>query len=155
MNVAWTKWLISLVFGVLIARFGYSIFSTAILAQFSGASPDSGNVEAIIVVSLLAQLIIAVVVTIFLSRRADTRQRFGWGCLILGLVVLAGLLATVFVSDVSIFDMMQSGTEVRNDEMTAFIFWLLVLVLPIAVVGLVLTILGWFLISRKGQKKIS
>lgn len=154
MNPVWKKWIISLVFGVIIARFGSSLLVPAILSQFGGAGSDSGNVDAIIVISLLVQLLIIAVVTTFLSRLSDTRQRIGWGCFILGIVVLGGLLATLFVSDISIFDIMQSGNEVRNDEMTAFIFWLMVLVLPFAVGGLVLTILGWFLISRNRQKKI-
>ncbi|WP_273726327.1 hypothetical protein [Brucella gallinifaecis] len=155
MNAAWKKWLISLVFGVVIARFGYGFFSPAVLAQFGGATPVSGNVETIIIVSFLSQLLIIALVTAFLSRLEDNRKRIGWGCFILGLVVLAGLLATIFVSDISIFGIMQSGTETRNDEMTAFIFWLMVLVLPFAIGGLVLTILGWFLISRKSQNKMS
>ncbi|MEJ5080199.1 MULTISPECIES: hypothetical protein [unclassified Ochrobactrum] len=154
MNPVWKKWIISLVFGVIIARAGSTLFVPAILSQFGGAGSDSGNVDAIIIASLLVQLIIIAAVTFFLLRLADTRLRLGWGCLILGLVVLGGLIATVVSSDINIFELMKSNASGRNDEMTAFIFWLMVLVLPFAIGGLVLTVMGWFLISRNGQKKI-
>ncbi|MCK4205095.1 hypothetical protein J3U99_09985 [Brucella pituitosa] len=160
MNSVWTKWLISIVFGVLLARFGFGLLAPLAMAFFPAqmdtvttATANADGLNSAIIITILVQVLVVVVGAIWLSRFTTRKLQIGWGCFVLGAVILLGLLATVFVSGSE----MQEGANLvasgRNDAATAFLFWLFVLVLPMAIGGGILTVIGWVMIS-KGRREL-
>lgn len=160
MNSLWTKWLISIVFGVLLARFGFgllvpltTVFFPMQMDSATVGTASSDGLDSTIIITVLAQLLIVVVAAVWLSRFETRKLQIGWGCLVLGAVILLGLLATVFVSGASLQEGANLGASGRNDAATAFLFWLFVLVLPMAIGGGLLTVIGWVMIS-KGRREL-
>jgi hypothetical protein len=160
MNSVWTKWFISIVFGILLARFGFGLLAPLAMAFFpaqmdtvTAATANSDSLDSAIILTVLAQLIVAVGGAIWLSRFTTRKLQMGWGCFVLGAVILLGLLATVFVSSSTMQEGANLGASGRNDAATAFLFWLFVLVLPMAIGGGLLTVIGWVMIS-KGRSEL-
>lgn len=147
MNPTWTKWLISFVFGVLISRFGFGLMAPLLMIFSPEPTANPDGLDSVIIIQLLLQLVVVVVTTILLSQVASRKLQIGWGCLVLGAVILLGLLATLFVPGSDF------GTLKDNGEATAFFFWLLILVLPMSIGGGLLAVIGWIMIQR-GRKEL-
>lgn len=161
MNSVWTKWLISIVFGILLAQFGYGLLAPLAMAFFPAqmdtvttATANSDGLDSALIVTLLVQLLVVVIGAIWSSRFVTRKLQIGWGCFVLGVVILLGLLATVFVSGSSLQEGANFEGSARNDAATAFLFWLFILVLPMAIGGGLLTIIGWVTIS-KGRRELT
>ncbi|OYR16623.1 putative membrane protein [Brucella rhizosphaerae] len=147
-------------FGVLLARFGFGLLVPLTTAFFptqldsaTVGTASSDGLDSTIIITVLAQLLIVVVAAVWSSRFETRKLQIGWGCLVLGAVILLGLLATVFVSGASLQEGANLGASGRNDAATAFLFWLFVLVLPMAIGGGLLTVIGWVMIS-KGRREL-
>ncbi|KAA9370010.1 hypothetical protein [Ochrobactrum quorumnocens] len=160
MNSVWTKWLISIVFGILLARFGFGLLAPLAMAFFpaqmdtvTAATANSDSLDSAIIITVLVQLLVVVVGAVWLSRFETRKLQMGWGCFVLGAVILLGLLATLFVSSPAMQEGANLGASGRNDAATAFLFWLFVLVLPMAIGGGLLTVIGWVMIS-KGRREL-
>lgn len=161
MYSVWTKWLISIVFGILLAQFGYGLLAPLAMAFFPSqmdtvttATANSDGLDSVLIVTLLVQLVVVVIGAIWSSRFVTRKLQIGWGCFVLGVVILLGLLATVFVSGSSLQEGANLEGSARNDAATAFLFWLFILVLPLAIGGGLLTIIGWVTIS-KGRRELT
>jgi hypothetical protein len=133
MNPAWTKWLISFVFGVLIARFGFGLMAPLVMMLSPERTVNPDGLDSVIIIQLVVQFVVVVISTVLLSR--------------LGAVILLGLLATLFVPGSDF------GSLEDNGEATAFFFWLLILVLPMSIGGGLLAVIGWIMIQR-GRKEL-
>ncbi|WP_079213863.1 hypothetical protein [Brucella pituitosa] len=147
MNPAWTKWLISFVFGFLIARFGFGLMAPLVMMLSPERTVNPDGLDSVIIIQLVVQFVVVVISTILLSRLASRKLQIGWGCLVLGAVILLGLLATLFIPGSDF------GSLEDNGEATAFFFWLLILVLPMSIGGGLLAVIGWIMIQR-GRKEL-
>lgn len=74
MNSVWTKWLISIVFGVLLARFGFGLLAPLAMAFFPAqmdtvttATANADGLNSAIIITILVQVLVVVVGAIWLS----------------------------------------------------------------------------------------
>ncbi|NKB83986.1 hypothetical protein HED51_14395 [Ochrobactrum grignonense] len=84
------------------------------------ATANSDGLDSAIIITVLVQLLVVVVGAIWSSRFATRKLQIGWGCFVLGAVILLGLLATVFVSGSDMQEGANLGASGRNDAATAF-----------------------------------
>lgn len=151
------KWLVSIVFGLLIGSASFGVTNPLLLAVFgvypaTGASAeplDSALLDRVAVASAILYAVVAIVVAAALSRITNLRRLFGWGCAVLGVT----LLLTAAIAVLQIDPAMHTGGGANaRDANTALFFTLLIFGLPYLGGGLVLTIGGAVLIRKNRDK---
>ncbi len=151
------KWLVSIVFGLLIGSASFGITNPLLLAVFglfpaTGAPSeplDSGSLDSITLISVILYGVIAVIAAVALARIANLRRRIGWGCATLGVM----LLLTAAIAALQIDPAMHTGGGAdARDANTALFFALMIFGLPYIGGGLVLTIGGAVLIRKNRDK---
>lgn len=140
------KWIVSIVFGLIIGRVGYGVLLPVFMALSPGeqgaALADSNTT---IVAGLVVWLVITVIASLMLARIPNLRRLIGWGCIVLGVALVLTIPATLLTMD--------SGTQNASaadtrDANTALFFWALIFGLPYVGGGLALTILGTVLVRK-------
>lgn len=151
------KWLVSIVFGLLIGSASFGITNPLLLAVFglfpdTGAATeplDSGSLDRVTLISVILYGAVAVIAAVALARIANLRRLFGWGCATLGVM----LLLTAAIAMLQIDPAMHTGGGAdARDANTALFFTLLIFGLPYIGGGLVLTIGGAVLIRKNRDK---
>ena len=151
------KWLVSIVFGLLIGSASFGLTNPLLLAVFgvypsagAGADPmDSALLDRVAMASVVLYVLVAVVSAVALARIANLRRLFGWGCATLGVM----LLLTAAIAMLQIDPAMHTGGGPgARDANTALFFTLLIFGLPYIGGGLVLTIGGAVLIRKNRDK---
>jgi hypothetical protein len=151
------KWLVSIVFGLLIGSASFGVTNPLLLAVFGGypatggpSEPlDSAMLDRMAVASMILYAVVAIVVAVALSRIANLRRSIGWGCAVLGVTLL--LTAAIAVLQIDPAMHTGGGADAR-DANTALFFTLLIFGLPYLGGGLVLTIGGAVLIRKNRDK---
>lgn len=151
------KWLLSIVFGLLIGGASFGVTNPLLLAVF-GVYPATGTTsepvdpalfERVALASGILYVLIAVIVAVALSRIANLRRLIGWGCATLGVLLLLTAAIAILQIDPS---MHTGGGADARDANTALFFTLLIFGLPYLGGGLLLTIGGAVLIRKNRDK---
>ncbi|MCR4266553.1 hypothetical protein [Nitratireductor sp. ZSWI3] len=155
MKSVWVRWLASVVFGILAGRLGYGIVGPFILPTL-GADPNwvedtSGGYGLAVALAVIVQIVVAVVVTVLLARIANIWRLLGWGCVVLGGILILNVVSTAMFSGLTLQDFVEADTRAKNDAATAFWFWVLAMAIPYVASGLVLFLVGFFLL-RSGRR---
>lgn len=151
------KWLVCAVFGLLIGSASYSITNPLLQIVFGLYQPagapyvpsDPAALDRMHIAGAVLYALIAVAVALALSRIANLRRQIGWGCVVLGITLLATMLIALLQMDPGVHG--GSGADAR-DANTALFFFLLIFGLPYLGGGLLLTIGGTVLIRKNRDK---
>ncbi len=145
MNTTVIKWLASVGFGLLIGRAAYGVINSLLQMAFGldqpGAPLDPVALDRMLITGSVLCLVVAVVVAAALLRVADNRRRIAWGCLVLGVTLLAALPGMDLGGH-------PAGSADARDANTALFFWLLIFGLPYLGGGLALTIGGAVMLRK-------
>lgn len=145
------KWIVSIVFGLIIGRVGYGVLLPVFMALSPGeqgaALADSNTM---IVSGLAVWLVITVITSLMLARIPNLRRLIGWGCVVLGVALVLTIPATLLTMDLGATH--ASAADAR-DANTALFFWALIFGLPYVGGGLALTILGTVLVRKNPATK--
>lgn len=145
------KWIVSIVFGLIIGRVSYGVLLPVFMAlspgEHSAASADSNTM---IVSGLAVWLVITVITSLMLARIPNLRRLVGWGCVVLGLALVLTIPATLLTMDLGANHASAADTRDAN---TALFFWALIFGLPYVGGGLALTILGTVLVRKNPATK--
>lgn len=151
------RWLVSIVFGLLIGSASFGVTNPLLLAVFgvypsTGAASeplDSALLDRVAVGSVILYALVAIVAAVSLLRIANLRRAIGWGCAVLGVTLLLTAAIALLQIDPS---MHTGGGADARDANTALFFTLLIFGLPYLGGGLVLTIGGAVLIRKNRDK---
>lgn len=145
------KWIVSIVFGLIIGRVGYGVLLPVFMALSPGeqgaALADSNTM---IVSGLAVWLVITVIASVMLARITNLRRLVGWGCVVLGVALVLTIPATLLTMDAGTQNASAADTRDAN---TALFFWALIFGLPYVGGGLALTILGTVLVRKNPATK--
>ena len=140
------KWIVSIVFGLIIGRVGYGVLLPVFMVlspgEQSAALADSNTM---IVAGLVVWLVITVIASVMLARIPNLRRLIGWGCVVLGVALVLTIPATLLTMDIGTQNASAADTRDAN---TALFFWALIFGLPYVGGGLALTILGTVLVRK-------
>lgn len=140
------KWIVSIVFGLIIGRVSYGVLLPVFMALSPGeqgaALADSNTM---IVAGLVVWLVITVIASLMLARIPNLRRLIGWGCVVLGVALVLTIPATLLTMDIGTQNASAADTRDAN---TALFFWALIFGLPYVGGGLALTILGTVLVRK-------
>ncbi|MDS1136237.1 hypothetical protein [Nitratireductor indicus] len=155
MNSVWIRWPISVVFGILSGRLGFGIVGPFVL-PLMGEDPQwaadmPGGYQGMLVLAVIVQLLLAIVIAVFLARIENIKRLIGWGCIVLGTILLLNVLSTALFSGLSLQDLVEADTRAKNDAATAFWFWVIAMAMPFVGSGLILYVVG-ILFLRSGRK---
>lgn len=150
------KWLASVVFGLLIGSASFSVTNPLLQVVFGLNQPAGAPYEPLDAVALERMQIagavlygvIAVVVAVLLARISNMRRLIGWGCVVLGVI----LLVTVPIALLQMDPAVHGGGAGARDANTALFFFLLIFGLPYLGGGLLLTIGGAVLLRKSRQQ---
>ena len=152
MPSALTKWLASIAFGALVAWASHGVLGPVMLRMFGLADATglayAAALDRMLITTSVVSLLTGVALVAALVRIPNFRRLLGWGCAVLGLILLLTLLAALLGMEPGIFNPATGGKQAANDAYTALFFWALIFGLPYLVTGLALTIGGWVLIRR-------
>ncbi|MBB4015144.1 hypothetical protein GGR16_000150 [Chelatococcus caeni] len=148
----WSRWVVSLAFGLLVARTGYGVVALPLTSAHDIDDSAAGGIR-VEIVSVLTLLLLAAAVTVVLARLGNTMRRFGWGCLLLGAAVLANTAFALLGSEVSLLQILDPATRAENDPVAAFWFWIMIMGVPSTMVGLLLLI-GGLVLLRKAPRPV-
>lgn len=152
MPPALTKWLISIAFGALATWASFGVLGPALLRAFGLADLTGlaymAALDRMLITTNVVALLTGVALVVALVRIPNFRRRLGWGCALLGLILLLTLVTAVFSMEPGIFNPASGGKQAANDAYTALFFWALIFGLPYLAGGLALTIGGWVLIRK-------
>lgn len=138
------KWIVSIVFGLLIGRVSYGVILPLMMPLSSVIALDSP--DTLIVTGLVMWLVVTVIASVALARIPNLRRLIGWGCVVLGVALMLTIPITLLSSDLG--GSISGGTQAANDAKTALFFWVLIFALPYLGGGLALAILGAVLIRK-------
>ncbi|KNE24614.1 hypothetical protein [Achromobacter spanius] len=145
------KWIVSIVFGLIIGRVGYGVLLPVFMALSPGeqgaALADSNTM---IVAGLVVWLVVTVIASVMLARIPNLRRLIGWGCVVLGVALVLTIPATLLTMDAGTQNASAADTRDAN---TALFFWALIFGLPYVGGGLALTILGTVLVRKNPATK--
>ncbi|AZS80118.1 hypothetical protein ELS24_17650 [Achromobacter spanius] len=145
------KWIVSIVFGLIIGRVGYGVLLPVFMALSPGeqgaALADSNTM---IVAGLVVWLVVTVIASVMLARIPNLRRLIGWGCVVLGVALVLTIPATLLTMDAGTQNASAADTRDAN---TALFFWALIFGLPYVGGGLALTILGTVLVRKNPVTK--
>ncbi|WP_417221774.1 hypothetical protein [Achromobacter spanius] len=145
------KWIVSIVFGLIIGRVGYGVLLPVFMALSPGeqgaALADSNTM---IVAGLVVWLVVTVIASVMLARIPNLRRLIGWGCVVLGVALVLTIPATLLTMDLGANHASAADTRDAN---TALFFWALIFGLPYVGGGLALTILGTVLVRKNPATK--
>ena len=140
------KWIVSIVFGLIIGRVSYGVLLPVFMSlspgEQSAALADSNTM---IVAGLVVWLVVTVIASVMLARIPNLRRLFGWGCIVLGVALVLTIPATLLTMDAGTQNASAADTRDAN---TALFFWALIFGLPYVGGGLALTILGTVLVRK-------
>lgn len=145
------KWIVSIVFGLIIGRVSYGVLLPVFMSlspgEQSAALADSNTM---IVAGLVVWLVVTVIASVLLARIPNLRRLIGWGCVVLGVALVLTIPATLLTMDLGANH--ASAADAR-DANTALFFWALIFGLPYVGGGLALTILGTVLVRKNPATK--
>lgn len=145
------KWIVSIVFGLIIGRVSYGVLLPVFMALSPGErSTALADSNTMIVAGLVVWLVITVIVSVLLARISNLRRLIGWGCVVLGVALVLTIPATLLTMDIGTQN--ASAADAR-DANTALFFWALIFGLPYVGGGLALTILGTVLVRKNPATK--
>ncbi len=152
MPPALTKWLTSIAFGALAAWASFGVLGPVLLRVFGLADLTGlaymAALDRMLITTNVVALLTGVALAAALARIPNFRRRLGWGCAVLGLILLLTLAAAVFGMEPGIFNPATGGKQAANDAYAALFFWALIFGLPYLGGGLALAIGGWVLIRK-------
>ncbi|WP_229006345.1 hypothetical protein [Roseibium aggregatum] len=156
MKSGWVKWLASVFFGIACGHMGYGIVAPFI-SPILGAGPEwltdtPGSYGLVVGLAVFIQLTVAIAITLLLARIDSNKRLIGWGCIILGTILLLNVLMTILFSGLTLQDLMNTDTRAKSDTVTAFWFWMLVMALPILGSWLILYVVGFALLWTSQRK---
>ncbi|MFD4838438.1 hypothetical protein ACFWP0_13105 [Achromobacter sp. NPDC058515] len=151
------KWLSSIVFGLLVGSATFSVTHPLLLIVFGLHQPagepfvpsDPAVMERMQLASVVLYALIAIAVAVALARISNMRRLIGWGCLLLGVALLATIPVNLLLMDPAVYG--PSAADAR-DAKTALFFFMLIFGLPYLGGGLLLTIAGTVLIRKNRDK---
>ncbi|MFF7055890.1 hypothetical protein ACFY89_04390 [Achromobacter spanius] len=140
------KWIVSIVFGLIIGRVGYGVLLPVFMALSPGKQDAAlADSNTMIVAGLVVWLVITVIASVMLARIPNLRRLIGWGCVVLGVALVLTIPATLLTMDIGTQNVSAADTRDAN---TALFFWALIFGLPYVGGGLALTILGTVLVRK-------
>ncbi|HEY9271055.1 MULTISPECIES: hypothetical protein [Achromobacter] len=147
-----TKWIASIAFGLLAAWASFGVLGPVLQRMF-GLADSTGlaymaALDRMLITTSVVSLLTGVALVVTLVRIPNFRRLLGWGCAVLGVILLLTLAAALLEMEPGIFNPATGGKQAANDAYTALFFWALIFGLPYLVAGLALTIGGWVLIRR-------
>ncbi|MDH0734996.1 hypothetical protein [Achromobacter spanius] len=145
------KWIVSIVFGLIIGRVSYGVLLPVFMALSPGEQDAAlADSNTMIVAGLVVWLVVTVIASVMLARIPNLRRLIGWGCVVLGVALVLTIPATLLTMDLGTQN--ASAADVR-DANTALFFWALIFGLPYVGGGLALTILGTVLVRKNPATK--
>ncbi|SEJ11891.1 hypothetical protein [Achromobacter sp. NFACC18-2] len=151
------KWLASIVFGLLIGSASFGITNPLLQVVF-GLNPPASEpyvpldpiaLERMQIAGAVLYGVIAVVAAVVLARISNLRRLMGWGCAVLGVILLLTVPVALLQMDPALHT--GGGADAR-DANTALFFFLLIFGLPYLGGGLLLTIIGAVLVRKNRDK---
>lgn len=154
------KWLASIVFGLLIGSASFSVTNPLLLIAFGLHQPegtpyvpaDPTALERMQIASAVLYALIAVAVAVVLARISNLRRLIGWGCVVLGVMLLVTVPIALLQMDPGAHT---GGGAGARDANTALFFFLLIFGLPYVGGGLLLTIGGAVLIRKSRNQPVA
>lgn len=152
-----TKWLASILFGLLVGSATYSVTNPLLLIAFglhqpAGApyAPSSPGAESTMqIVGGILFVLITIAVAAALARISKMRRLIGWGCVLMGITLLVTIPVNLLLMGPGAHG--ASAADAR-DANTALLFFMLIFGLPYLGGGLLLTIVGTVLIRKNCDK---
>lgn len=145
------KWIVSIVFGLIIGRVSYGVLLPVFLALSPGdQAATSGESDAMMLAGLAVWLVVTVIASVILARIPNLRRLIGWGCVVLGVALMLTIPATLLTMDIGTHAASAADTRDAN---TALFFWALIFGLPYVGGGLALAILGTVLVRKNPAAK--